>query len=81
MEFAAEYGDRVFLFATEKNKNEFLQYPRKYLNQKPKMPDTYNLVLLGAHGSGKMTMAKKLSKRYGWKVINLADILAETVKY
>ena len=43
------------------------------------MPSTYNLCLLGAHSSGKMTMANRLAKRYGWKVINLAKVLEETV--
>jgi len=44
------------------------------------MPKTYNIALLGPHSAGKNTIARKLSERYGWKVINLAEILDKTIK-
>jgi nicotinamide riboside kinase len=63
------------MFENEENAKEFAGKPRKYLKDKPRMPSTYNIAILGPHSSGKNTMAKRLSKRYGWKVINLAHIL------
>lgn len=44
------------------------------------MPSTYNVALLGPHSSGKLSIAKKLAARYGWKVIHFPEILERTVK-
>ena len=78
-EFPATYASRVYLFTSEKNQKEFLATPRKFLIDKPKMPSSYNIAIMGPSSSGKQTIAKMLSKRYGWKVINFAEILKETL--
>lgn len=79
-EFPATYASRVFLFTNEKNQKEFNATPRKFLTDKPKMPSTYTVALMGPSSAGKSTIAKLLSKRYGWKVINFSEILKETIK-
>ena len=79
-EFPVSYASRIFLFANEKNQKEFIATPRKFLKEKPKMPSTYNIALLGPQCSGKQTLSRLLAKRYGWKVINFCELLAETVK-
>ena len=77
-EFAAEYASMVFLFETEQNLKLFVATPRKYLCEKPRMPTTYNIALLGPHAAGKRTMAKLLAERYGWTIVDLDEIV-ETV--
>ena len=52
-EFAAEYASRVFLFENEENAKEFAGKPRKFLLERPRMPKTYNIAILGPHASGK----------------------------
>jgi len=44
------------------------------------MPNTYNIALLGPNAAGKRTMANMLAKRYGWKIINLEEVLEAVVK-
>ncbi len=58
----------------------FVDTPRKYLCNKPRMPSTYNIALLGAHGTGKRTMAKRLAERYGWKIVDLDEIVEGVVR-
>jgi cytidylate kinase len=43
------------------------------------MPKTYNVCILGPHSSGKLSIAKKLAERYGWKLIHFPQILKDTV--
>ena len=47
--------------------------------RKPDMPKTYNVCILGPHSSGKLSIAKKLAERYGWKLIHFPQILKDTV--
>lgn len=79
-EFAAEYASMVFLFESDENLKKFVGTPRAFLQQKPVMPKTYSIALCGPHASGKKEMSARLAKRYGWKVINLENIVEEVVR-
>lgn len=70
-EFAAEYAGRVFVFDNENNLNSFLNLPRNYLQQLPKLPKTTNICITGPRQSGKKTIAGMLGAIYGLKVINI----------
>lgn len=74
-EFAAEYAGRVFVFENENNLNAFLNQPRKYLQTLPKLPKATNICINGPRKSGKRTIANLLGNIYGFKVINIQEIL------
>lgn len=78
-EFPCEYAGRVFLFDKEENLIEFTQNARKYLKTKPKMPIGYNVSLVGPPCSGKKTYAELLNKLYGWKIIDIDQIVTESI--
>lgn len=61
-EFACEYAGRVFVFTSEENQNAFLANPRKYLQNPPKLPKTYNVAIIGPRRAGKKTMANLLCR-------------------
>ena len=50
--------------------------PKKYLQVLPKMPQKYNIAIVGQRQSGKKTIAKQLSDLYGWKVVNPVQIVS-----
>ena len=50
--------------------------PKKYLLKPPEMPPKYRLLISGHEWSGKKTMAKLLEKKYGWRIIDWMDIVA-----
>jgi len=74
-DLACDYAGRVFLFAEEKNQEEFLKNPRKFLARKPELPRTYNVAIIGPRKSGKKTFANLLAKQYGWKFIDTEKII------
>lgn len=59
-EFAAHYGNNVFVFQNEENLKEFVKQPRVYIGQAPKMPPKFRLAMLGPRGIGVKTQAEKL---------------------
>ena len=70
-EFAAEYAGRVFVFDNEQNINAFLNLPRKYLTQLPKLPKNTNIFITGPRKSGKKTIANLFGSLYDLKVVNI----------
>ena len=61
-DLSCEYSGRVFLFENEKNQEDFLKLPCKYLQNKPLLPKTYNVAIIGPKRSGKKTYAEMLCK-------------------
>jgi len=58
-EFAAEYAGRAFVFSSEENLEVFMKNPKPYLLAKPKLPQNYNIAIVGMAKSGKSTFAKR----------------------
>ena len=75
-EFPCAYGGRVFVFDSEENMNKFYDNPKKYVNKRPEMPKEYNIAILGPKKSGKHHVADLLADRYGWKVVDIEEIVA-----
>lgn len=44
--------------------------PKKYIQERPKMPDIFRVLMIGPRGTGKRTQAKHLSDTYGWKIVD-----------
>jgi len=78
-DFACHYSGNVFVFSSEDNLKAFMLQPKKYLLEKPKMPDIYRVLLLGPRGAGKHTQAKLLSETYGWKVVDFKNLVKTTL--
>jgi len=55
------------MFDTEENMINFEKFNKPFLKTKPKLPNTYNVAIIGPKKSGKKSMAEKLCKTYGWK--------------
>jgi adenylate kinase family enzyme len=51
--------------------------PKKYLVVPAKMPKKYTIAILGQRQSGKRTLARQLQEKYGWKIIDAHEIIAE----
>lgn len=75
VEFACDYAGRVFLFDNEENQNKFLSQPRLYLKKPPELPKTYIVSVCGPKGSGKNTIGARLAEHYGWKLVDVEDIV------
>jgi hypothetical protein len=54
-EFAAHFGNNVFVFQTEENLKEFVKQPRFYIDKAPKMPPNFRVLLTGPRGIGLKT--------------------------
>jgi YHS domain-containing protein len=52
-EFACHYNGNVFVFGTEENMKAFISEPKKYLQNRPIMPEVFRVLLLGPRGAGK----------------------------
>ena len=78
-DFPVSFAGRVFLFEKEENLLDFMRCPAKYIKQRPKMPQTYNISICGPHLSGKKTYAELLSKCYGWKVVDVERLVGEAL--
>ena len=74
-EYAAEYAGNVFLFDNEENQEKFVRNPQMYLRTPPKMPKEFRLCIVGPKRSGKHTQAEYLCAKYGWKLIDVPEML------
>ena len=54
-EFAAHFGNNVFVFQNEENLKAFIEQPRIYINKAPEMPPDFRLLMLGPRGIGVKT--------------------------
>ena len=70
----------MFVFSTEENMKEFLLEPKKFLKHEPHMPKSQRLLMVGPRGIGVHTQAAKLSKQYGWKVIDYQMLVKTRIK-
>ena len=59
-EFAAHFGNNVFVFKDEANLKKFVSRPRFYIDSAPEMPPNFRLLMLGPRGIGLRTQAEKL---------------------
>lgn len=78
-EFPVDFAGKVFLFEKEENLLEFVKNPCKFLKNRPRMPKGYNISICGPHLSGKKTFADQLRRLYGWKVLDVERIVAESI--
>lgn len=74
-DYAAEYAGNVFLFDNEENQEKFVKNPQIYLKSYPKMPSEFRLCIIGPKKAGKHTQAEYLCAKYGWKLIDVPEIL------
>jgi YHS domain-containing protein len=74
-EFACHYNGSVFAFGNEENLKTFLVEPKKFIQERPNMPDVFRILLLGPRGAGKHTQAQLLSDTYGWKIIDFKQLV------
>lgn len=54
-EFAAHFGNNVFVFQNEDNLKAFVKQPRYYIDQPPEMPPNFRLMMMGPRGIGVRT--------------------------
>jgi len=54
-EFAAHFGNNVFVFQNEDNLKAFVKEPRVYISKPPQMPRNFRLAVLGPRGIGVKT--------------------------
>ena len=59
--------------------NSFMNLPRIYLQKLPSLPKMTNLCITGPRKSGKKTIAKLLGDIYGFKVINIQEIIENVI--
>jgi adenylate/nucleoside-diphosphate kinase len=78
-EFSCDYAGRVFLFDSEENLNLFMETPKKFINNVPKMPETYNIAIVGPRQSGKKTLANIINELYKWKIIDIEKIITDKI--
>ncbi|CAG9329088.1 unnamed protein product [Blepharisma stoltei] len=78
-EFAVEFSNNVFVMSSEENQKKFASNPRKYLNDEPKMPQSYRVLLIGPPKSGKRTQAEYLSAKYGWKLFEANEVVSQSI--
>lgn len=79
-EFAAHFGNNVFVFQNEENLKEFVKQPRFYINKAPQMPPNFRLAMMGPRGIGVKSQAEKLESLYGWRVIDFKQIVQEKLR-
>eukprot|EP00743_Colponemidia_sp_Colp-15_P003757 GILK01004053.1.p1 GENE.GILK01004053.1~~GILK01004053.1.p1 ORF type:complete len:1970 (+),score=455.64 GILK01004053.1:306-6215(+) len=76
-EFAVEYNNYVYLLADEDALTQFTNDPKTYLYRTPGLPRQYRVAVVGSSQTGTSTQARLLSQQYGWKVIDMLDLLRE----
>ena len=74
-EFAAHFGNNVFVFKDEVNLKKFVARPRFYIDRAPEMPPNFRLFMVGPRGIGLRTQAEKLQELYGWRVVDFKQIV------
>ena len=74
-EFAAHFGNNVFVFQSEENMNAFVKEPRAYIDKAPQMPPNFRLAMLGPRGVGVRSQAERLEQLYGWRVVDFKQIV------
>ena len=79
-EFAAHFGNNVFVFQTEDNLKEFVKQPRFYIDTAPEMPPNFRLLMMGPRGIGTRTQAAILEDLYGWRVVDFKAIVQEKLR-
>ena len=79
-EFAAHFGNNVFVFQTEENLKEFVKQPRFYIGTAPEMPKDFRLLMAGPRGIGCRTQAALLEDLYGWRVVDFKQIVQDKLK-
>lgn len=79
-DFPAEFSGNVFLFDSEINQEKFIKNPQKYLKTQPCMPEDFRLCILGPKRSGKHTQAEYLCAKYGWKLLDMTEILKQALQ-
>ena len=70
----------VIVHANENTKKEFMDNPKKFLQNPPYMPKEYRVAIVGQKGAGKKTQAAELAKMYGWKVIDLEKMITQRLE-
>lgn len=78
-EFACHYNGCVFAFVNEENLKKFLAEPKKFIQERPNMPDVFRILLLGPRGAGRHTQAQLLSDTYGWKIIDFKQLVKSKI--
>lgn len=76
-EFAAHFGNNVFVFQNEENLKAFVKEPRLYIDKAPEMPKDFRLLMTGPRGIGVRTQAAMLEDLYGWRVVDFKKIVQE----
>lgn len=74
-EFAAHFGNNVFVFQNEENLKEFVKQPRFYIEEAPEMPKNFRLLMTGPRGIGVRTQAALLEDLYDWRVVDFKKIV------
>ena len=74
-ENAAHFGNNVFVFQNEQNRDKFIEQPRLYIDRAPEMPPNFRLLMMGPRGIGIKSQAEKLENLYGWRVIDFKAIV------
>lgn len=79
-DYGAEYAGNVFVFDSEENQEKFLKNPQKFLKAPPHMPEEFRLCIIGPRKSGKHTQAEYLCAKYGWKLIDIDEMLKQSMQ-
>ena len=79
-DFAASYNNNVFLFVSEENQKRFVESPNQFVENPPEMPGCFRMAIYGPKGCGRGGVAEMLSQTYGWKVIDVPQLIRKRIK-
>ncbi|NXY89021.1 KAD9 kinase, partial [Alcedo cyanopectus] len=79
-EHAAKYQEKFYYFATSEYRDKFLKNPEEYVaHNEPIHAPPLRVCLLGTHGAGKTTCARKIANKLGIFHIQFEEHLQELI--
>jgi YHS domain-containing protein len=76
-EFAVNFENFVFVFASEQNRNTFIASPSRYLRNIPKLDAQFNLLVLSPDNKSVKECLIEISKIYNLKFVDFCDYIQE----
>ncbi|XP_027755310.1 adenylate kinase 9 isoform X2 [Empidonax traillii] len=79
-EHAAKYKENIYYFSTSEYRDKFLKNPEEYVaHNEPIQAPPLRVCLLGTHGAGKTTCARRVAEKLGIFHIQFEEYLQELI--
>ncbi|NXS70970.1 KAD9 kinase, partial [Pandion haliaetus] len=79
-EHAAKYKEKIYYFSTSEYRDKFLKNPEEYVaHNEPIQAPPLRVCLLGTHGAGKTTCARRIADKLGIFHIQFEEYLQELI--